>query len=212
MLATSCAADWLHAFESCYMEGNDFGCWRSAVFYTDYGAYDFNNANSGCYGIPVPGMVEFCLDTVEKRAHFRFEGQGKRCLRKDRAPETHGEGLPDGPSRRHAEKRGLDARGIATCGSWQCGSATRPYTSCRCGHLPMEVGGRFYKSKPRDATLVLVFITGRPIRCALVDQNDSHSASASEAYVKEQMVEKLQNDQRGDTTGEPTGKALEARG
>jgi len=84
MLATSCAADWLHAFESCYMEGNDFGCWRSAVFYTDYGAYDFNNANSGCYGIPVPGMVEFCLDTVEKRAHFRFEGQGKRCLRKDR--------------------------------------------------------------------------------------------------------------------------------
>jgi hypothetical protein len=31
--------------------------------------------------LPIPGLVEFCIDWTNKRAHFRFDGQGKRCMR-----------------------------------------------------------------------------------------------------------------------------------
>ncbi|RFN48192.1 hypothetical protein FIE12Z_7550 [Fusarium flagelliforme] len=53
-----------------------------AFFYTDYGTYKIN-ANEGCRGTSVPGMVKFCVDWGKRRAHFKFSGQRKRCLTQD---------------------------------------------------------------------------------------------------------------------------------
>ncbi|KAF6753784.1 hypothetical protein DFP72DRAFT_393797 [Ephemerocybe angulata] len=39
------------------------------------------NVNEGCRTLAVPGMTDFCIDWANRRAHFYFEGQGKRCMR-----------------------------------------------------------------------------------------------------------------------------------
>ncbi|KAG5775391.1 hypothetical protein H9Q73_010933 [Fusarium xylarioides] len=51
-------------------------------FYTDYGTYHVDT-NTGCMGTSVPAMVDFCVDWDNRCAHFRFSGQGKRCMIQD---------------------------------------------------------------------------------------------------------------------------------
>lgn len=54
-------------------------CNHSGSFVVDSGSYDVNA--DGCQTTGIPGMLEFCVDWGNKRAHFRFDGQGKRCMR-----------------------------------------------------------------------------------------------------------------------------------
>jgi hypothetical protein len=64
------------------------------AFVTANGRYDVN-ANNGCRGTSVPGMSEFCVDTKNNRAHFKFSFQTvKHCLRKvsNTTPECNGSG------------------------------------------------------------------------------------------------------------------------
>ncbi|KAF5616469.1 3-(3-hydroxyphenyl)propionate 2-hydroxylase [Fusarium sp. NRRL 25303] len=78
-LALTVFADRMEVFTSC----GGFTCNSSdAWFYTDYGTYKVN-ANKGCRGTSVPAMVEFCVDWDNRRAHFRFSGQVKRCMVQD---------------------------------------------------------------------------------------------------------------------------------
>ncbi|KAF6753798.1 hypothetical protein DFP72DRAFT_1010272 [Ephemerocybe angulata] len=57
---------------------NSSGRWFSA-----FGQHDIPAANGGCQNLNdhVPGLVELCIDYGRQRAHFYFNGQGKRCLR-----------------------------------------------------------------------------------------------------------------------------------
>ncbi|KAM5352991.1 hypothetical protein ACJ41O_005713 [Fusarium nematophilum] len=75
-LASGAVADRMEVFTEC---GVGQCSSSNAFFYTDYGSYRVN-ANTGCRGTGVPGMVEFCVDWDRRRAHFRYGGQGKRCL------------------------------------------------------------------------------------------------------------------------------------
>ncbi|RBA19747.1 hypothetical protein FPRO05_09047 [Fusarium proliferatum] len=78
-LALTASADRMEVFTTCAgwtCRSND------AWFYTDYGTYKVN-ADTGCRGTSVPAMVEFCVDWDNRRAHFRFSGQGKRCMVQD---------------------------------------------------------------------------------------------------------------------------------
>ncbi len=51
------------------------GSWHSA-----YGT-NYVDGTGGCQDPPyVPGMYELCIDWSRNRAHFYFDGQGKRCL------------------------------------------------------------------------------------------------------------------------------------
>ncbi|KAI7763050.1 hypothetical protein LZL87_011193 [Fusarium oxysporum] len=78
-LALTASADRMEVFTTCA----GFSCRSSdAWFYTDYGTYSVN-AEKGCRGTSVPAMVEFCVDWDNRRAHFRFSGQGKRCMVQD---------------------------------------------------------------------------------------------------------------------------------
>jgi hypothetical protein len=78
-LAGKSAADNLAAYTVCY---DLFGCPQNdGAFITDFGAYRVD-AGDGCHATDVPGMVEFCVDWGQARAHFRFSHQSdKRCLR-----------------------------------------------------------------------------------------------------------------------------------
>ncbi|KAH7183589.1 uncharacterized protein B0J16DRAFT_386663 [Fusarium flagelliforme] len=78
-LAINASADRMEVFTKCGACSCDA---NSAFFYTDYGAYKIN-AQKGCRGTSVPGMVKFCVDWDERRAHFKFSGQSKRCLTQD---------------------------------------------------------------------------------------------------------------------------------
>jgi hypothetical protein len=78
-LAMTASADRMEVFTSCGPGNCDSS---DAIFYTDYGTYRVN-ANTGCRGTSVPAMVEFCVDWDNRRSHFRFSGQGKRCLVQD---------------------------------------------------------------------------------------------------------------------------------
>ncbi|KAF9770150.1 hypothetical protein IL306_012333 [Fusarium sp. DS 682] len=78
-LALTASADRMEVFTRCSVGTCDSG---HAVFYTDYGSYNVN-ANKGCRKTSVPAMVEFCVDWDKRRSHFRFSGQGKRCLTQD---------------------------------------------------------------------------------------------------------------------------------
>ncbi|KAF4452209.1 hypothetical protein F53441_4949 [Fusarium austroafricanum] len=78
-LTMTASADRMEVFTEC-------GGWTcmsyNAWFYTDYGTYKVN-AEKGCRDTSVPAMVEFCVDWDNRRSHFRFSGQGKRCLIQD---------------------------------------------------------------------------------------------------------------------------------
>jgi hypothetical protein len=75
------AADRLEVMTTCGI----FGCnSASGSFITDFGRY-YIDANEGCYRAhSVPHLEEFCIDWTNRRAHFRFGGQGKRCMRQVR--------------------------------------------------------------------------------------------------------------------------------
>lgn len=71
-LALTVSADRMEVFTSC----GGFTCSSSdAWFYIIYGTYKVN-ADKGYRGTSVPAMVEFCVDWDNRRAHFRFSGQG----------------------------------------------------------------------------------------------------------------------------------------
>ncbi|KAL6412987.1 hypothetical protein AUP68_02481 [Ilyonectria robusta] len=77
-LASGAVADRMEVFTECAAFGQCNS--GNAFFYTDFGTYKVN-ANTGCRGTGVPGMVEFCVDWDRRRAHFRFDHQSnKRCL------------------------------------------------------------------------------------------------------------------------------------
>jgi hypothetical protein len=80
-LATGAAADRMLTTTSCPNIGlgacNSQGEWISA-----YGNF-FLDANEGCRDPPdVPGMWSICMDWGNGRAHFFFDGQAKRCLKR----------------------------------------------------------------------------------------------------------------------------------
>ncbi|KAI1008520.1 hypothetical protein LB504_001296 [Fusarium proliferatum] len=78
-LALTVSADRMEVFTSC----SGFKCSSSnAWFYTDYSTYKVN-VNKGYRGTSIPAMVEFCVDWDNRLAHFRFSGQGKRCMVQD---------------------------------------------------------------------------------------------------------------------------------
>lgn len=88
-LAASVAADRLEVLTLCTSDSSQ--CTSPyGVFYTDFGSYDVD-ANDGCRGTGVPGMVDFCMDWGNLRGHFRFDHQPfKRCLRMtSRTPREH---------------------------------------------------------------------------------------------------------------------------
>ncbi|KAF4953262.1 hypothetical protein FGADI_6128 [Fusarium gaditjirri] len=78
-LALTTSANRKEVFTTC--AGFTFSS-NEAWLYTDYGTYKFN-AEKGCRATSVPAMVEFCVDWDNKRSHFRFSGQGKRCMVQD---------------------------------------------------------------------------------------------------------------------------------
>lgn len=76
-LASGAVADRMEVFTECAAFGQCSSA--NAFFYTDYGTYRVD-ANTGCRGTSVPGMIEFCVDWDNRRAHFVYNGQNKRCL------------------------------------------------------------------------------------------------------------------------------------
>ncbi len=78
--ATITAAD---SFELTTWCGNGY-CDSYGWWTTCCGRYWVDNANDGChYGssyIGVPGMNTICMDWNNRRAHFYFDGQAKRCI------------------------------------------------------------------------------------------------------------------------------------
>ncbi|KAH8732358.1 hypothetical protein GQ44DRAFT_697504 [Phaeosphaeriaceae sp. PMI808] len=69
-------ADQMNIVTGCPVLGR---CTSDGVWYTDQGNY-WVNANEGCRTPGVPHMTEFCVDWGNKRGHFKFSGQGKRCF------------------------------------------------------------------------------------------------------------------------------------
>jgi hypothetical protein len=83
-LAPSVVADWLETTWVC--DADLFVmCGPTTVgpyshFHTDFGSYHVYT-QSGCHSTSIPGMTDFCIDWGNSRAHFKFSGQNKRCLR-----------------------------------------------------------------------------------------------------------------------------------
>lgn len=75
LLATTAAAEHMFVSEYCAT----LVCNRNGRFVTNWGDFQVD-AGDGCRGTPVPNMVEWCIDTQRERGHFRYEGQGKRCM------------------------------------------------------------------------------------------------------------------------------------
>ncbi|KAK4124568.1 hypothetical protein N657DRAFT_644806 [Parathielavia appendiculata] len=56
-------------------------CDSEGYWYTAFGSYRID-ANEGCRDPPdVPSMNTICMDWGNKRGHFYFDGQAKRCIR-----------------------------------------------------------------------------------------------------------------------------------
>lgn len=55
---------------------SDTGRWG----FNDGSTMDFNTPDNGCANTGIPHMVEYCVDDRRQRLHFRFDGQGKRCM------------------------------------------------------------------------------------------------------------------------------------
>ncbi|CEJ82403.1 hypothetical protein VHEMI02469 [[Torrubiella] hemipterigena] len=80
VFVTACTADQMSVNTEC---GGGFGIQdcdhRNGAFYTDYGTYGVD-ASDGCRATKVPSMTRLCVDWKNKRAHFTFSNQNKRCL------------------------------------------------------------------------------------------------------------------------------------
>lgn len=78
-LATSVTADRMKTSTKCPAEG---GCDSQGEWISAFGTYPLD-ANEGCRDPPdVPGLLSICMDWGDGRAHFFFENQPKRCLKK----------------------------------------------------------------------------------------------------------------------------------
>ncbi len=88
--ATIAAADSFEVGTVCgYGSCDSWGWWNTCC-----GRYWVDDANDGChYGtyIGVPGMNTLCMDWNNRRAHFYFDGQGKRCIAQNsESTDQHG--------------------------------------------------------------------------------------------------------------------------
>jgi hypothetical protein len=54
---------------------------QRAIWYTAYGSFGVD-AREGCRDTNVPAMWQLCVDWGNSRGHFMFDGQPKRCIRK----------------------------------------------------------------------------------------------------------------------------------
>lgn len=70
------------------------GCRSDFMWIDAYGSYGMFNGNEGCHSDPgPPGMLSACFDWGNRRAHFYYINQPKRCLSQmwSRDPEfNHG--------------------------------------------------------------------------------------------------------------------------
>ena len=58
----------------------DTGCSHTGAFFTSSSNYQING-NEGCRDWPgIPGVRQLCIDWTQRRSHFYFEGQAKRCM------------------------------------------------------------------------------------------------------------------------------------
>jgi hypothetical protein len=79
-LAALAAADYMDVTTTC---PTPFACASTGLWHTDFSSYYGIDANEGCRDPPgVPGLNSLCMDWENQRAHFFFDGQGKRCLKK----------------------------------------------------------------------------------------------------------------------------------
>jgi hypothetical protein len=79
-LVALAAADYMVVNTVCY---SDSACSsQDGTWYSGYGTYSID-ASDGCRNPgAVPAMYNLCVDWANSRAHFFFNGQPKRCLRK----------------------------------------------------------------------------------------------------------------------------------
>ncbi|UKZ74919.1 hypothetical protein TrVFT333_002589 [Trichoderma virens FT-333] len=86
-LSSGVTADYLNVVTNCGVFGNCGS--EKAVWYTDFG-YNPVDANEGCRDPNIPNMNTLCMDWGNRRGHFFFDGQGKRCIQ-ERAVAEYGD-------------------------------------------------------------------------------------------------------------------------
>lgn len=74
-IVTAATADTLIVSSLCI----ENSCNHSGTFVVEGGSYDV--VADGCQATGIPGMIDFCVDWGNDRAHFQFDGQGRRCMR-----------------------------------------------------------------------------------------------------------------------------------
>ncbi|KAK4442523.1 hypothetical protein QBC34DRAFT_488800 [Podospora aff. communis PSN243] len=72
-------ADYMTVLTDCRWIG---GCTSFQAIWLATSQHWAINADQGCRDPGQNGMYELCMDWPLDRAHFKFQGQGKRCLRK----------------------------------------------------------------------------------------------------------------------------------
>ena len=70
--ATSSAAE-LWWIDTCCLVTT---CDSNGTWQGDNGAWGNINFNEGCRDLPIPGLVEFCIDWMNRRAHFPIRRAG----------------------------------------------------------------------------------------------------------------------------------------
>ncbi|KAF2625732.1 hypothetical protein BU25DRAFT_109986 [Macroventuria anomochaeta] len=86
-LASLAAADRLTLDYNCGLTH----CHHDTWYETDFDSFSVDYYG-GCGRPNIPYMQELCIDEGKQRAHFRFEGQGRRCMKL----EEHQDGGCDG--------------------------------------------------------------------------------------------------------------------
>jgi hypothetical protein len=76
-LAAPALADYIIIDTTCTLSCNSVGVWHASN-----AEYSGLNCNTGCRSFnKIHAFDSVCFDWDNKRAHFYFQGQGKRCLR-----------------------------------------------------------------------------------------------------------------------------------
>lgn len=90
-LVAPALADSLTIRTSCNSVGvcNSGGVWHASN--ANYGDLVNNklNLNGGCRSLPIPAFQQVCFDWNNRRAHFYFNGQNKRCLKEASVNQYH---------------------------------------------------------------------------------------------------------------------------
>jgi hypothetical protein len=77
VLAAPALADSIEINTTCAVNCNSVGVWRA-----NGASYSGLNCNTGCRSFSkIPAFSSVCFDWDKTRAHFYFQGQGKRCLK-----------------------------------------------------------------------------------------------------------------------------------